>query len=58
MYPEYKANRKPMPEELAEQLPRLKELLAAWASIGSAVVTAVAAIDITNPGGRSRRGAS
>ena len=30
MYPEYKANRKPMPEELAEQLPRLRELLAAW----------------------------
>ena len=24
MYPEYKANRKPMPEELAEQLPRLQ----------------------------------
>ncbi|MCP4572008.1 MAG: DNA polymerase I [bacterium] len=30
MYPEYKANRKPMPEELAEQLPRLRELLDAW----------------------------
>ena len=30
MYPRYKANRKPMPEELAEQLPRLRELLAAW----------------------------
>ncbi len=30
MYPEYKANRKPMPTELAEQLPRLKELLSAW----------------------------
>ncbi len=30
MYPEYKANRKPMPEELAAQLPRLHELLAAW----------------------------
>ncbi len=30
MYPEYKANRKPMPEELAAQLPRLRELLAAW----------------------------
>jgi DNA polymerase-1 len=30
MYPDYKANRKPMPSELAEQLPRLKELLAAW----------------------------
>ncbi|MFT7699731.1 MAG: DNA polymerase-1, partial [Candidatus Krumholzibacteriia bacterium] len=30
MYPEYKANRKPMPEELAEQLPRLRELLTAW----------------------------
>ncbi len=30
MYPEYKAHRKPMPEELAEQLPRLDELLAAW----------------------------
>ena len=30
MYPKYKANRKPMPEELAEQLPRLRELLAAW----------------------------
>ncbi|MCB1184294.1 DNA polymerase I [bacterium] len=35
MYPAYKANRKPMPEELAEQLPRLHELLAAW---GIAVV--------------------
>ncbi len=35
MYPEYKANRKPMPEELAEQLPRLRELLEAW---GIAVV--------------------
>ncbi len=30
MYPEYKANRKPMPEELAEQLPRLRELLDVW----------------------------
>ena len=30
MYPEYKANRKPMPDELAEQLPRLRELLDAW----------------------------
>ncbi len=30
MYPEYKANRKPMPGELAEQLPRLRELLDAW----------------------------
>ncbi len=30
MYPQYKAHRKPMPEELAAQLPRLHELLAAW----------------------------
>jgi DNA polymerase-1 len=30
MYPEYKAHRKPMPEELADQLPRLRELLDAW----------------------------
>ncbi len=30
MYPLYKAHRKPMPEELAAQLPRLHELLAAW----------------------------
>ena len=30
MYPEYKANRKPMPEEIREQLPRLRELLEAW----------------------------
>jgi DNA polymerase I len=30
IYPAYKANRKPMPEELAAQLPRLQELLAAW----------------------------
>ncbi len=30
MYPDYKANRKPMPEDLAAQLPRLHELLAAW----------------------------
>ena len=30
MYPQYKANRKPMPPELAEQLPRLREVLAAW----------------------------
>ena len=30
MYEAYKANRKPMPEELAGQLPRLKEMLAAW----------------------------
>jgi len=30
MYAEYKANRKPMPDELAAQLPRLRELLAAW----------------------------
>ena len=30
MYPDYKAHRKPMPEELAAQLPRLHELLAAW----------------------------
>lgn len=30
IYPQYKANRKPMPPELAEQLPRLEELLAAW----------------------------
>ncbi len=30
MYPAYKAHRKPMPEELAAQLPRLREVLAAW----------------------------
>ena len=30
LYPQYKANRKPMPEELAEQLPRLRQLLDAW----------------------------
>ena len=30
MYPDYKANRKPMPEELAGQLPRLREVLKAW----------------------------
>ncbi len=30
MYPAYKAQRKPMPAELAEQLPRLHRLLAAW----------------------------
>lgn len=30
IYPAYKANRKPMPAELAEQLPRLQELLRAW----------------------------
>jgi DNA polymerase-1 len=30
MYPDYKANRKPMPPELAEQLPRLDELLELW----------------------------
>ena len=30
LYPDYKANRKPMPEELAEQLPRLDELLELW----------------------------
>jgi DNA polymerase I len=30
MYPAYKAQRKPMPPELAEQLPRLHELLLAW----------------------------
>ena len=30
MYPDYKAHRKPMPEELAAQLPRLDELLSAW----------------------------
>ncbi|MEN8007819.1 MAG: DNA polymerase, partial [Candidatus Krumholzibacteriota bacterium] len=30
MFPEYKAQRKPMPEELADQLPRLRELLKAW----------------------------
>ncbi|MBK8166050.1 MAG: DNA polymerase I [bacterium] len=30
MYPAYKAHRKPMPPELAEQLPRLHELLTAW----------------------------
>ncbi len=30
MYPLYKAQRKPMPEEMAEQLPRLRELIAAW----------------------------
>ena len=30
IYPDYKANRKPMPSELAEQLPRLRELLDAW----------------------------
>ncbi|MCP4293476.1 MAG: DNA polymerase I [bacterium] len=30
MFPEYKANRKPMPEELAGQLPRLREVLEAW----------------------------
>ncbi|NTV03956.1 hypothetical protein HGA89_03430 [bacterium] len=30
MFPAYKANRKPMPPELAVQLPRLREVLAAW----------------------------
>ncbi|MBK7702098.1 MAG: DNA polymerase I [bacterium] len=30
MYPAYKANRKPMPPELAAQLPRLREVLDAW----------------------------
>jgi len=30
LYPQYKANRKPMPEEIREQLPRLRELLEAW----------------------------
>ncbi len=30
MYPDYKANRKPMPEELAAQLPRLREVLSKW----------------------------
>ncbi len=30
MYPQYKANRKPMPDELAAQLPRLHEMLQAW----------------------------
>ncbi len=30
LYPAYKANRKPMPDDLAAQLPRLRELLAAW----------------------------
>ena len=30
MYADYKANRKPMPEDLAQQLPRLREALAAW----------------------------
>lgn len=30
LYPAYKAHRKPMPPELAGQLPRLHELLAAW----------------------------
>jgi DNA polymerase-1 len=30
IYPEYKAHRKPMPPELAEQLPRLHQLLEAW----------------------------
>ena len=30
MYSEYKANRKPMPEDLASQLPRLREVLKAW----------------------------
>lgn len=29
LYDEYKGNRKPMPEELAEQLPRMKEMLTA-----------------------------
>ncbi|MFO7652264.1 MAG: DNA polymerase I [Candidatus Krumholzibacteriia bacterium] len=30
MYREYKAQRKPMPDDLAEQVPRLRELLDAW----------------------------
>ncbi len=30
IFPEYKANRKPMPDDLAEQLPRLRELVEAW----------------------------
>ncbi len=30
MFPAYKANRKPMPPELASQLPRLREVLSAW----------------------------
>ncbi len=30
LYPAYKAQRKPMPEEIKEQLPRLRELLEAW----------------------------
>ncbi|MFH1845788.1 MAG: DNA polymerase I [bacterium] len=30
IYTKYKANRKPMPEDLAAQIPRLREILAAW----------------------------
>jgi DNA polymerase-1 len=30
LFADYKANRKPMPEELAAQLPRVRELLGAW----------------------------
>ncbi len=30
LYPDYKANRKPMPDEIKEQLPRLRELLEVW----------------------------
>lgn len=30
IYSDYKANRKPMPDDLAAQLPRLRELLDAW----------------------------
>ncbi|MDD5720669.1 MAG: DNA polymerase I, partial [Candidatus Krumholzibacteria bacterium] len=30
LYAQYKATRKPMPEDLAAQLPRLRELLDAW----------------------------
>lgn len=30
MYDQYKAQRKPMPEEMVEQLPRLREVLDAW----------------------------
>lgn len=30
MYPEYKANREAMPEDLVEQLPRIKEMIDLW----------------------------
>ncbi len=55
IYPEYKAHRKPMPDELAAQLPRLHEVLAGW-GVGRLELPGWEADDVIGTVARRSRG--